>query len=112
MSLIIEWQTPGGLTFKSLTGWQKLEKNQSVDGDRLTESTIAIDTLGFFIFNNWDVLPFWFNDSDAISQEFALSSDGERLDWVIGAYYLDHENFNDFLEATGPGALLGGSRTR
>jgi iron complex outermembrane receptor protein len=102
LSLTIEWETPGGLTFKSLTGWQKLEKNQTVDGDRLTESTISIDTLGFFQFNNWDVLPFWFNDSDAISQEFALSADGERLDWVVGAYYLDHDNFNDFLEAAGP----------
>ncbi|MGH8131389.1 MAG: TonB-dependent receptor domain-containing protein, partial [Steroidobacteraceae bacterium] len=25
-----------------------------------------------------------------------------KSEWVIGAYYLDHENFNYFLEATGP----------
>jgi iron complex outermembrane receptor protein len=102
VSLIIEWESESGYRFKSLTGWQRLEKKQSVDGDRLTEATIAIDTLGFGQFNNWDVLPFWDNDSDAFSQEFNLSFDGERVDWLIGAYFLDHENFNDFLEATAP----------
>lgn len=121
VSLTIEWQSAGGLTFKSLTGWQQLEKGQAVDGDRLTEATISRDWTGFQFpgfpgcaypdpgincfgaISNWDILPFWDNDSDAFSQEFALSSDGERLDWVVGVYYLDHENFNDFLEATYPG---------
>ena len=102
LSLTLEWDLGNNLVLKSLTGWQELEKEQSVDGDRLTEATIAIDTLGFFIFNNWDVLPFWDNDSEAFSQEINLSRDGERFDWVVGAYYLDHENFNDFLEATAP----------
>jgi len=102
VSVTIEWQSDSGYAFKSLTGWQKLKKAQSVDGDRLTEATISIDTLGFFQFNNWDVLPYWDNDSDAISQEFNLSFDGQRVDWVLGVYYLDHENFNDFLEATAP----------
>jgi iron complex outermembrane receptor protein len=103
LSLTIEWESASGIKVKSLTGWQELEKRQSVDGDRLTEATIAIDTLGFFQFNNWDVLPFWDNDSDAFSQELSVSYDGDRFDWVVGAYFLDHENFNDFLEAVGPG---------
>lgn len=101
-SLTVDWELTSNLAVKSLTGWQKLEKSQSVDGDRLTEATIAIDTRGFFQFSNWDVLPFWDNNSEAFSQELSLNYTSERLDWVAGFYYLDHENFNDFLEAAGP----------
>lgn len=100
-SLNIEWETASGLIVKSMTGYQKLEKKQSTDGDRLTEDTVSIDRLGFYSPDNWDVLPFWDNDSEALSQEINISSKGEKLDWVIGAYYLDHDNFNYFLEATG-----------
>ena len=99
-SLIMEWDTPMGVTAKSLTGWQALRKAQSVDGDRLNEENTALINSGFSI-NNWDVLPFWDNDSDAVSQELSISYKGERLEWVVGGYYLHHENFNDFLEATG-----------
>ena len=99
-SLIMEWATPLGVTVKSLTGWQVLRKEQSVDGDRLNEENTALINFGFS-FNNWDILPFWDNDSDAVSQEVSISYSGEQLDWVIGGYYLHHANFNDFLEATG-----------
>ena len=47
----------------------KLEKEQTTDGDRLTQDTISIDRLGFFSPDNWDVLPFWDNNSEATSQE-------------------------------------------
>lgn len=99
VSLTIQWVSPAGITVKSLTGYQQLEKRQSVDGDRLTETTVSIDRLGFFDPDNWDVLTFWDNDSDAFSQEINIGYRGDQFDWVIGAYYLDHENFNDFLEA-------------
>ncbi len=98
-ALIMEWQTPAGVTVKSLTGWQALRKEQSVDGDRLTEDTLAINRRG--VPENWDVLPYWDNDSNAVSQELSAAYRGDRLDWVLGAYYLRHENANDFLEATG-----------
>ncbi len=101
-SLIIEWASPWGMTLKSLTGWQALKKEQSVDGDRLNENLTYINSTGY-AFNNWDVLPYWDNDSDAVSQEINISYLGERLEWTLGGYYLHHENFNDFLEATGPG---------
>ena len=99
-SLIMEWDTPKGVRLKSLTGWQALRKAQSVDGDRLNEENTALINSGFTI-NNWDVLPFWDNDSDAVSQELSINYKGKRLEWVVGGYYLHHENFNDFLEATG-----------
>jgi len=102
-SAILEWQLPSGAVLKSISGYQELEKRQSVDGDRMNESLIAIDILGFFVTTaNWDVLTFWDNDSDAFSQELNLSYSGDSVDWVVGAYYLDHENFNHFLEANGP----------
>jgi len=102
-SAILEWQLPAGMALKSITGYQKLEKRQSVDGDRLNEALTATDILGFFVTTaNWDVLTFWDNDSDAFSQELNLSYTGDSLDWVVGGYYLDHENFNHFLEANGP----------
>lgn len=102
-SAILEWQLPSGVVLKSITGYQELEKRQSVDGDRMNESLIATDILGFVVTTaNWDVLTFWDNDSDAFSQELNLSYSGDSVDWVVGAYYLDHENFNHFLEANGP----------
>ena len=100
-ALTMEWATPLGVSVRSLTGWQALRKEQSVDGDRLDENLTLINSTGW-AFNNWDVLPFWDNDSDAVSQELSLSHGGEQLEWVMGGYYLHHENFNDFLEATGP----------
>ena len=100
-ALTLEWLTASGVTVKSLTGWQELRKEQTVDGDRFTEDLTAINHIGYS-FANWDVLPFWDNNSDAFSQEISVSGTGERIDWVVGGYYLKHENFNDFLEATGP----------
>ncbi len=100
-SAIMEWDSPAGVVFKSLSGFQELVKKQSVDGDRLNEELMSINISGFST-ANWDVLPFWDNDSRAFSQEFSAMYKGDRIDWVAGAYYLDHENFNYFLEATGP----------
>ena len=102
LSFTAQWQTPWGFTLTSLTGVQKLEKEQTLDGDRLTSDLVSTNLTGFFP-ANFDLLLYWDNDSDAFSQEINLTSVGERLDWVLGAYYLDHENFNDFLEAVGPG---------
>ena len=94
------WDINETLSLQSLTSWQKLEKRQSMDGDRLTEATLSIDRLGFFTPDNWDVLTFWDNDSDAFSQELSLQFGSDDLQWVLGAYYLRHDNFTDFLEAT------------
>src|SRR5258706_4430873 len=89
------------MTYKSMTGLKKLQKNQSEDGDRLNEALTNINITGF-AFNNWDVLPFWYNNSDAFSQEFNLTHHDAKVDWALGAYYLNHRNYNYFLEATGP----------
>ena len=100
-SATLDWQLTPTLSLKSITGYQELRKGQTVDGDRLNEDLMAIDIIGFGGAANWDVLTFWENDSDAFSQELSLTYRGDGIDWVIGGYYLDHENFNHFLEATG-----------
>ena len=104
LSAVITWDLPGGLVFRSLTGYQELDKEQTLDGDRLTEELTAVDLNGFGP-ANFDLLVYWDNNSKAFSQEFSLDGGNQRLDWVVGAYYLDHENFNDFLEAVGPGPV-------
>ena len=101
-SAIIEWDLTPNLALKSITGYQELRKGQTVDGDRLNEDLMAIDLVGFGSFANWDVLTFWENDSDAFSQELSLTYSTDSFNVVVGSYYLDHENFNDFLEATRP----------
>lgn len=101
VSAIVDWDTPWGFQLRSLTGFQSLEKRQTVDGDRLTEDLVSVDLTGFGPVN-FDLLPFWDNDSRALSQELSLAGSEPRLDWVVGLYYLLHENSNFFLEAVGP----------
>lgn len=101
---VVQWDTPWGFSLKSLTGVQNLDKQQSLDGDRLTSELTAVNLTGFFP-ANFDYLPYWDNNSEAFSQELALTGGNSRLDWVFGFYYLDHENDNDFLEAVGPGRV-------
>ena len=103
-SLVIDWQGPAGLTLRSLSGYQRLDKRQTVDGDRLIEELVATDLTGFGP-AAFDILPFWNNTSRAWSQEISLRRQGERLDWVGGLYYLDHANDHFFLEAIGPGPI-------
>ncbi len=100
-SLTIDWTLPGGLELRALTGRQRLDKRQTVDGDRLTEDLVAVDLTGFGPVN-FDLLPFWDNGSSAFSQEVDLKRRGVRLDWVAGLYYLDLEDTSAFLEAVGP----------
>jgi iron complex outermembrane receptor protein len=101
-ALVADWDTPWGFRLRSLTGFQRLRKRQTADGDRLTEELVAVDLTGFGP-ANFDLLPFWDNDSRALSQEWVATGDGDRLSWTLGLYYLEHENTNFFLEAIGPG---------
>ena len=100
-SSAVKWSTDSGITVSWLSGFQKLKKQQTVDGDRLNAALGAYNINGFST-SNWDVLSFWDNDSTSLTQELNAIYTGDRVDWVVGAYYLDHENFNHFLEATGP----------
>lgn len=102
LSATIDWQTPWGFDVKWLSGYQKLEKEQTMDGDRLTSALTAVNLTGFYD-SNFDILPFWDNNSNAVSHELNFQKSTDKLDWVVGAYYLDHENDTYFLEAIAPG---------
>lgn len=99
-SAIVEWELPFGI-LKTLTSYQHLKKKQTADAGRLDFATA-----GFY-----DVLPLWDNNSKSFTQEINLSSKGDGpIDWLVGAYYLRHENFQDILQlvssvAPGPGDL-------
>ena len=87
-SAIVNWELPIG-TLKSLTSYQYLKKKQTVDGDRLDFATLG----GF------DNLTLWDNNSKAFTQEINLSSNNDGpVQWLVGGYYLWHENFQDILE--------------
>ena len=101
LAATVDWDTPWGLKFRFLTGLQNLSKNQTMDGDRLTENLVSIDLTGFGP-ANFDLLPFWDNESQVFSQELNLLGSGNRVDWIAGLYYLYHRNRNYFLEAVGP----------
>jgi len=88
-------------SIKLLAGYQELAKAQTVDGDRLTEALTSVDLTGFGT-NNFDVLPFWDNSSEATTLELNITHATANVDWIGGLYYLDHTNENYFLEAVGP----------
>ena len=75
---IVDWDTRWGIRLRSLTGFQSLGKRQTVDGDRLTEDLVSVDLTGFGP-ANFDLLPFWDNDSRALSQELNLAGSEPRL---------------------------------
>ena len=104
LSATLDWETPWGPTLRSLTGVQRLRKRQTLDGDRLTTELVAVDLTGFGPVN-FDLLPFWDNDSEAFSQELNLLGAGRTFNWVAGLYFLHHENRNFFLEAVGPAPI-------
>ncbi len=80
-ALLIEWSVSDDLTFKSITASRK---------DR-TESPIDFDSGPSQLF---DVPVIYKNEQ--VSQEFQLVFEGERVQGLLGAYYLDANAFNAF----------------
>lgn len=83
-------------TVKSVTGYQILDHVQSEDGDRSTFST-----LGFY-----DTVAAWNTTVHNFTQELDLvSKPGGKLDWVVGAFYLNqtsHQFVAEFGGSTPP----------
>ena len=64
-----------------------MEKEQTVDGDRLNEPLTSVDIPGFVVTTaNWDVLTFWDNNSAAFSQELNLGHAGKSLEGYPGEW--------------------------
>ncbi len=100
-SVLVNGVVSDRLLVQSVSALQQLKKDQSLDGDRLTEDLVTVDLTGFGA-ANFDLLPIWNNNSRAFSQEVSLLGNSERTSWVAGLYYLKHRNDNFFVELVGP----------
>ena len=72
----------GWAQLNSITAYQSFERSEynDWDGTRFNESDV-----------------YFYNEIDAFSQEFRLSSNpGQRLNWMVGAYYADETNDGGF----------------
>ena len=78
-------------TAKSITAYQNLNKQQSMDIDRLSDP------------NNFDNYPIWQDKSKTFTQEVSLSSaSGGTLEWTLGGFYLRQRALQKVLETTNP----------
>ncbi len=92
-SLVAEWRATDAWTFKSITAYREDESTTPIDFDSLP----AIDV---------DVPAIYENDQK--SQEFQALYESEKLNGIIGAYYLDANalTYFDVVLAT-TGAIIG-----
>jgi iron complex outermembrane recepter protein len=79
--LSVDWHVNDALTLRSITAYR----------DDKTHSVIDFDSLAVMDFDGAVIY-----DNDQRSQELQLIYDGDRLDAVVGAYYLDASASNDF----------------
>jgi iron complex outermembrane recepter protein len=79
--LTVDWAINDSLDFTSITGFRNIYQKWELD---FTDQPVPI-------FKLWTV-----NDTDTLSQEFRLSGDtmGERLKFVVGAYYFDEDSYS------------------
>jgi iron complex outermembrane receptor protein len=85
-SLVASWKVNDVLTFKSITSDRHLEWTGTRDAD---------NTPLLILHTNYR------SKSDQFSQELQAAVDGERLDGVVGVYYLDEDSFDRLLVPLG-----------
>lgn len=91
-NLTINWDVREGLLFRSITAYRDLQADLYIDIDA-TEYELGDVFVGV--------------DQDQFSQEFQLLGDHDRLNWVVGAYYMN-ENIPSHQEAYADDWLLFG----
>ena len=91
LSMNISADLGGDFTFRSISGWRDDRSSTPIDFDALP--AVDVDVPAIY-------------DNSQISQEFQLLYEGDRLQGLIGAYYLDAEartTFDVRLSTTVPG---------
>ncbi|MFK8021486.1 MAG: TonB-dependent receptor [Pseudomonadales bacterium] len=86
----LDWELSDSLSLVSITNYSATDKFYTEDGDGIPPPIIEFTTVA---------------DFSQISQEIRLSSEGERLRWTAGAYFLDMETDADVVTV---GAPVGG----
>ena len=75
----------GGLTFTSITAYENFDQNQQEDSDGSPIDGVHV---------------FWFTEFEQITQEFRLSSETDKSNWIVGLFYEDDDLLNaDYLTA-------------
>ncbi len=80
-SLLIDWGITDALTFKSITGSREDRTESPIDFDSTPADTFDVPVI---------------YDNEQFSQEFQLLFEGERVQGLVGAYYLDANAYNAF----------------
>lgn len=95
-TLSIDYDIGDNVWFRSITSYQDTEADMVQDADGSPSPILDAPRLG--------------RDVDGITQEFNIGGTAfdDRLDWVVGAFYLDTEG-NDFQEFVVVPVLLGGA---
>ncbi|WP_375209392.1 TonB-dependent receptor [Hyphomonas jannaschiana] len=70
----------GDLTLTSITAYQDVERRAHENTDSSPLQMLEA---------------YYFNNQKQLSQELRLASDGEKLKWVVGAYYMNDETTSD-----------------
>lgn len=85
MSGTLTWDVSDSLTFKSITAYRNLKAASGVDFDGSPYQLIEQDI-------DWD--------QEQFSQEFQLNGSSDKLNWVIGLFYMDFDatdfRYNNF----------------
>lgn len=79
LSATLTYDLSDAMTLKSITAWRDLDSEFARDGDHSPHR----------ISQFYDDL-----EQDQFTQELQLLGDGERLDWIVGAYYFSEDGDN------------------
>lgn len=83
----VDWDLSDSMKLVSITAWQDIDSSRSVDEDRLPTYLAQTDSISNY---------------EQFSQEFRLSGSTDRLDWLVGAFYLETEKNDDGLLRLSP----------
>ena len=118
-SLILDIDITDNLSLTSITGYNREDTIDISDGDyQPTSFQTAVFTPGGFPFAGFPVPPFSFGyvgsivdftfanlgEDEDVSQELRLAYDGEKIDWLLGAYYFDQDSLSRSIRELPPGA--------
>ncbi|TXS91895.1 TonB-dependent receptor plug domain-containing protein [Parahaliea maris] len=82
VSLKLDWEIAGGITLRSLSGYQ----------DKTIDNEADVDASSAPIQANGDISELYHANEKQWSQEFNIISPTEgRFDWIVGAYYQENE---------------------
>ena len=85
--LELRYELPGGITFRSLTGYQRKRNRYSNDIDA-TQAPISV------------AVDYYARDKQASEEINILSPTSGRFDWILGGYYQKNDILVDYLQTS------------